>query len=179
MAQLRSIALLVALGFAGAAWSAQTPAPPDPADAPTSPNAHERGKAAETPQGNESAESPKIVGLQVVSHTGQALGSVIDVIVDDSKQPEYAVISTGNDTITAVPYRAATSMIKDGKLVMDRSKLENSPQVAQIELHDKSNSKWRADSDRYWNPATIREAQESPGTGNPPAPAPKVHPRDH
>jgi sporulation protein YlmC with PRC-barrel domain len=167
MAQLRSIALLVALGLAGAAVGAQKPAPPDPADTPAAPNAHEQGKAGETPQGSEAAESPKVVGLQVVSHTGQTLGSVIDVIVDDSKQPEYAVISTGNDTITAVPYRAVTAMIKDGKVVMDRSKLENSPQVAQIELHDKANSKWRADSDRYWNPATIREAQESPGTSNP------------
>jgi hypothetical protein len=157
---------------------AQKQAPPDPAEVPATPTAHERGRAGEAPQGTETADSPKVAGLQVVSQTGQALGSVIDVIVDDSKQPEYAVISTGNDTLTAVPYHAVTAMIKDGKVVLDRSKLENSPQVAQIELHDKANSKWRADADRYWNPATIREAKENPATGtSTPEATPKQRPK--
>src|SRR5262245_19279246 len=170
MAQLRSLALIAALGLAGVAYGAQTPAPPDPTDAQTAPpttttpdeqkqqdsdpaaasSPHQKGTIAKAPAASAAADAPKLVGLQVQSPGGEALGSVIDVTMDASKQPEYAVLSTGNDTMTAVPYAAVASMVKGDKVVMDRSKLQNSPQVAQSELKDKKNSKWRADADRYW-----------------------------
>ena len=137
MAKLRSIAMLMALGLSGASWAAQTPAPTDAADAPA-------------PVGM-SDKDPRIVGLEVQSPSGQSLGAVIDVTVDAQRMPEYAIISTGSDTITAVPYKIVVSMIKGNKVLFDRTKLQNSPQVAQSELHDKANTKWRADADTYWS----------------------------
>jgi len=139
-------------------------ATPDPAGASTP---HQQGAVGQTPQGNVASGTPKLVGLQVQSPTGEAIGSVVDVTMDSSKQPEYAVISTGNDTMTAVPYSAVASMVKDNKVIMDRSRLQNSPQVAQSELRDKKNSKWRSDADRYWNSAAVREAKKMPGTTEP------------
>jgi hypothetical protein len=215
MAKLRSIAvpaaMLAALGIAGAAYAAQTPAPPDPADstqaAPqqnpdpsaassphqrdvtgqssqeTVPNEnpdpqaaaspHQKGTMGQTPDGTMAHAAPKIVGVQVVSPTGEALGSVIEVTMDAQHQPEYAVISTGNDTMTAVPYSAVAPMIKDSKVVMDRTRLQNSPQVAQSELRDKSNSKWRADADKYWSEGAVRTATPGAGSDYPQQPKPK------
>jgi len=209
MAKLRSIAMLMALGLTGTAWAAQTPAPPDPADAQASPptgtepsstqnpdpqsassphqrdvtkqpasesapnespdpsaaaSPHQKGTVGETPHAGMAGAAPKVVGLQVQSPAGEALGAVIDVTLDAQRQPEYVVISTGNDTATAVPYATASALIKGNKVVVDRTKLQNSPQVAQSELRDKANSKWRADADKYWAAGGIRSA--SPGTGS-------------
>jgi hypothetical protein len=133
---------------------------PDP-EAASSP--HQKGTVGETPHAGMAGAVPKVVGLQVQSPTGESLGAVIDVTMDASRAPEYVVISTGTDTATAVPYVTVVSMIKNNKVIVDRTKLQNSPQVAQSELRDKANSKWRADSDKYWNADnTIRSA--SPGT---------------
>ena len=103
----------------------------------------------------------KLVGLEVQSPSGQALGTVIDVVANSTGEPGYVVISTGTDTATAVPYASVSPMIKDGKVIMDRTRLQNSPQVAQSDLHDKANTKWRQQADTYWS-GQIRSA--SPGT---------------
>ena len=105
---------------------------------------------------------PSIVGLDVISPAGEMLGTVINVVA--SSTGRYAIISTGNDTATAVPYEAVAPMVHDGKVIMDRTKLQNSPQVAQGDLHDKANTKWRQQADTYWAgqaPGRIRSA--SPG----------------
>jgi hypothetical protein len=211
MAKLRSIAMLMALGLTGAAWAAQTPAPPNPADAQAAPptgtepqstgnpdpqsassphqrdvtkqpatettpnenpdpagasSPHQKGTVGETPHAGMAGREPKIVGLEVQSPSGQALGAVVDVTMDAQRMPEYAVVSTGSDTMTAVPYKTVVSMIKDNKVIFDRTKLQNSPQVAQSELRDKSNSKWRADADKYWS-GDIRTATPSAGSEKP------------
>jgi hypothetical protein len=213
MAKLSSIMMLAALGLAGAAYAAQTPAPPDPADTQASPPAtdsqsqnpdpsaassphqrdatkqpgsestptespdpesasspHQKGTVGETPHAGMAGTATKLVGLQVQSPTGEALGAVIDVTMDASRQPEYAVISTGNDTATAVPYSAVAAMIKGNKVIMDRTRLQNSPQVAQSELRDKSNSKWRADADKYWSAGAVRTATPGAGSDDPKKP---------
>lgn len=178
MAKLRTVTMLAALGLAGAAFAAQTPPPPLPADPdqtaqspdhesePSRKEAgqHETGTVGETPNAAVAGTSTKLVGLEVRSTTGEPLGAVVDVTMDAHRQPEYAVISTGNDTQTAVPYSAVASMVKGNKVVMDRTRLQNSPQVAQSELRDKSNSKWRADADKYWSAGALRTATPGPGT---------------
>jgi hypothetical protein len=93
--------------------------------------------------------------------------------MDADHQPEYVVISTGNDTMTAVPYSAVAPMVKDNKVTMDRTRLQNSPQVAQSELRDKSNSKWRADADKYWSEGAVRTATPGAGSDYPKQPKPK------
>jgi PRC-barrel domain len=128
---------------------------PDPAAASTP---HQKGAVGETPHSGMAGGAAKVVGLQVQSPTGEALGAVIDVTMDATHQPEYVIISTGNDTATAVPYSAVAPMVKGDKVIMDRTRLENSPQVAQSELRDKANTKWRTDADKYWSAGAIRQA---------------------
>jgi sporulation protein YlmC with PRC-barrel domain len=143
---------------------------PDPQAASTP---HQKGAVGQMPHEGMAGTSTKLVGMQVISPSGESLGSVIDVTMDPQHQPEYAVISTGNDTMTAVPYSAVASMVRDNKIVMDRTRLENSPQVAQSELRDKSNSKWRADADKYWSAGAVRMATPGAGTDDPDKPKPK------
>jgi hypothetical protein len=133
-------------------------ASPDP-DAAASP--HQEGVIGSAPKAGLAANTPRIVGLQVVSPAGEQLGSVIDVVPNEKGEPAYAIVSTGADTATAVPYASVSPMVRDNKVVFDRHRLENSPQVAQTDLQDKANSKWRLQADRYWGAATIRSA--SPG----------------
>ncbi|MBX5462100.1 MAG: PRC-barrel domain-containing protein [Steroidobacteraceae bacterium] len=120
-----------------------------------------RGAVGETPSpGAEVANGAHLVGLEVQSPQGESLGAVIDLTMDPSGEPEYVVISTGPNTATAVPYATAALMAEDDRIVMDRTKLQNSPQVAKSEIQDRSNTKWRSEADRYWG-GTIRSA--SPG----------------
>jgi sporulation protein YlmC with PRC-barrel domain len=144
----------------GTPESSPTQDSPDPSAA-SSP--HQRGAVGATPaMGQDRAiDAPKIVGLEVVSTTGQTLGAVIDTVLAPSGEPEYVVISTGDDTATAVPYTTASSMVTNNKVVVDRSKLQSSPQVVQSDLRDKANTKWRKAADNYWGTGTIRSA--SPG----------------
>src|SRR5262245_5492990 len=166
-------AVAAALGLSALA-AAQAPAPTEPADAqetaPAAPsNSHEsdavptpEGAAENTPRDNV-AGLPSIVGLEVISPAGEMLGNVITVIA--STTGRYAIISTGNDTATAMPYEAVAPMVNEGRVVIDKTKLQNSPQVAQADLHDKGNTKWRQQADTYWagqSPGRIRSA--SPGT---------------
>lgn len=138
-----------------------------PSDAPsTQPPASEDNDAASgAPKARDSdsvSGIPSIVGLDVLSPAGEMLGTVINVVA--STTGRYAIISTGNDTATAVPYEAVAPMVHDGKVIMDRTKLQNSPQVAQGDLHDRANTKWRQQADTYWAgqaPGRIRSA--SPG----------------
>jgi hypothetical protein len=119
--------------------------------------------ARKAPESDNVSGLPSIVGLDVISPAGEMLGAVITVVA--STTGRYAIISTGNDTATAVPYEAVAPMVHDGKVIMDRTKLQNSPQVAQGDLADKTNTKWRQQADTYWagqSPGRIRSA--SPGT---------------
>jgi hypothetical protein len=147
MDTLRSLAMggaaAVVLGLASVV-SAKEPAPADPQPTPQS------GAVAETPQTVTTVDAPKLAGMEVRSPAGQVLGTVIDVVANTSGEPGYAVISTGTDTATAVPYDTVAALVRNGKVLMDRTKLENSPQVAQSDLHDKANTKWRQQADTYW-----------------------------
>lgn len=147
------------------AQSAQTPAPNPTDTQAAAPSADpDVASGAQKARDSDSVSGvPSIVGLEVISPAGERLGTVITVVA--STTGRYAVISTGNDTATAVPYEAVAPMVHDGKVIIDRTKLQNSPQVAQADLHDSTNTKWRQQSDTYWAgqaPGRIRSA--SPGT---------------
>jgi len=160
-------AAAAALGLASIAF-AQTPEPNSADTQSTQPP--EPSSDADVASGAQKARDsddvsgvPSIVGLDVISPAGETLGTVITVVA--STTGRYAILSTGNDTATAVPYEAVAPMVRDGKVIMDRTKLQNSPQVAQGDLHDKTNTKWRQQADTYWAgqaPGRIRSA--SPGT---------------
>jgi hypothetical protein len=44
-------------------------------------------------------------------------------------------------------------MVRDGKLVLNQSKLEHAPKVSQQDLQNSSDHTWRAKADQYWKHA--------------------------
>jgi hypothetical protein len=138
---------------------------PDPSAA-SSP--HQREAIGASP-GSTAAEAPKLVGLQVVSASGEQLGSVTDVMADSAGAPSYVVIapvpSSGGGASTAIPYGTATSMIRNETLVMDRAKLDGAPKVDQSKLKDPASTTWQGESDSYWGNTRAAAKDPSKPTG--------------
>jgi len=91
----------------------------------------------------------ELVGLPVESSGGEQLGSVVDVVRDASAVPAYVIVAIDNDT-TAVPYDTARSMVRGDKVVMNPTRLTNSPKVKQTQWQNTSDESWRTQADRYW-----------------------------
>jgi sporulation protein YlmC with PRC-barrel domain len=129
---------------------------------------HQREALGASP-GSTAAEAPKLVGLQVVSASGEQLGSVTDVMADSSGAPSYVVIapvpSSGGGASTAIPYSTATSMVRNDTLVMDRAKLDGAPKVDQSKLKDPASTTWQGESDSYWGNTRAASKDEKKPTG--------------
>jgi len=99
------------------------------------------------------AGAPLSAGMMVQDSSGRSLGSVGDVIPGKSGKHGYVVVTAPDGTATPLPYSVASSMAKDGKIVVDRSAFEAAPKVQQsdIENHDMS---WRNKTDKYWKKHT-------------------------
>jgi hypothetical protein len=118
--------------------------------AASSPSQEESMRTAEAAgRGAPDAASGQVTGLEVISPSGEALGTVVDVVTEQSGAPAYVVISSQKGN-TVMPYSAATSMVHDNAVVVDQSKLNNAPKVQQGVWKDASSKGWRKESDRYW-----------------------------
>lgn len=108
--------------------------------------------------------SPVAVGVQVQSSTGSSLGTVVDVVSDNSGTPAYVVISAGGET-AAVPYTAVSSMMHNGAIVMDQLRLQNAPKVQQSQLRDPSSTEWQSRANQYWGSMRSATPDSSAPTG--------------
>jgi hypothetical protein len=90
--------------------------------------------------------------MAVESPSGQSLGSVSSVVpgVNGQESSGYVVVSGSNGESVPVPYKTAHSMVRDGKLVLSQSRLENAPKVTQADLQNSSDRSWRTKADEYW-----------------------------
>jgi hypothetical protein len=162
----------------GTTHGEKTPAPPsgqtgtssaDPSAA-SSPHQKEatgekgdsRMSSANTGAGATTGGEPQVIGLEVITPAGEPLGAVVDVVMDSSGAPAYAVITSAGKA-TAVPYSTASAMVHDNAIVMDQSKLQGAPKVEKGAWRDSSSKEWQSDADRYWGKGSMRTA--SPGTG--------------
>jgi hypothetical protein len=160
MNTLRTFGMLTALGIAAVA-STQAMAGQGAGQGPV--GANERAAGKERQIAGDTKPKDQLVGLPVETSSGEALGSVVDIVRDKAGQPTYAVVAIDNDT-TAVPYDTAAAMIHNGKVIMSQAKLNGAPKVKQSEWLDQTRSSWRTQSDRYWG--TTRTA--SPGDAKKP-----------
>ena len=96
------------------------------------------------------AANGDVVGLEVISPAGDALGSVIDTVKDPAGAPSYVVIASPKGN-TAVPFATAASMVHDNAVVVEKSKLNGAPKVQQGDWKDTSRKSWRTEADRYWS----------------------------
>jgi hypothetical protein len=129
------------------------------------PNENANPAAASSPhqqQATRMAEAgPVEPGMSVQTRSGQSLGTVVDIVpgaAGDAKTG-YVVIAAAGGTARPVPYSSASSMVQNGKLVMDRSRLMNAPTVQQNQLEDHSSTTWKKKADSYWG-----KGQETHGT---------------
>jgi hypothetical protein len=94
-------------------------------------------------------QDSKLVGAKVVTPADAPLGSVVDVVFDAKGQPSFVVIQSQGDT-AAVPFSAASSMMKGDKVVMDQWRFERAPKVKQGEWRSQSTGAWKSDASKYW-----------------------------
>jgi hypothetical protein len=128
------------------AHEAPTSANPGPTAA-ASPHQNQSLRMAEAGAGGHSWSN-----MPVETRSGQSLGSVSTTVpgLDGKESSGYVVVSGANGMSTPVPYRTASSMVRDGKLVLSQSKLEHAPKVTQEDLQNSSDRSWRMKADRYW-----------------------------
>lgn len=97
----------------------------------------------------------QIIGTNVQTSEGDAIGEVKDVIVDKNGQVTHAVISHGGTMgvgakLTAVPWSVVGSMMQGDRLVMDQASLERAPSFSDGEWPNMTTSTWSSDADSYW-----------------------------
>ncbi len=124
------------------------------------PNANPGPAAAASPHQSESLRmaaagrggAQSWSNMPVESPSGQSLGSVADVVpgLNGKKSSGYVVVSGSNGMSVPVPYRTAKAMVRDGKLVLSQSRLEQAPKVTQEDLQNSSDHAWRKKADQYW-----------------------------
>jgi len=90
--------------------------------------------------------------MPVESPSGQSLGSVSNVVpgLNGQKTSGYVVVSGASGMSVPVPYRTASAMVRDGKLILSQSRFERAPKVTQEDLQNSSDHAWRAKADQYW-----------------------------
>jgi len=90
--------------------------------------------------------------MPVESSSGQSLGSVSNVVpgLNGQQSAGYVLVSGSNGMSVPVPYRTASSMVRDGKLILSQSRLEHAPKVTQEDLQNSSDHSWRMKADQYW-----------------------------
>jgi len=113
----------------------------------SSPHQSQSLRMAEAGSGGQSWTS-----MPVETSSGQSLGSVSDVVpgLNGQKTSGYVVVSGSSGMSVPVPYRTASSMVKDGKLVLSQSKFDHAPKVSQEDLQNSADHAWRMKADHYW-----------------------------
>jgi hypothetical protein len=90
--------------------------------------------------------------MPVESSSGQSLGSVSHVVpgLNGKQSSGYVVVSGADNMSMPVPYRTASSMVRDGKLVLSPSRLEHAPKIAPEDMQNSADHSWRVKADQYW-----------------------------
>jgi hypothetical protein len=141
------------------------------AEAPTTDNPNPTGASSkhqrESTRMAEAGHAAVGTGMTVQTQTGQSLGTVVDVVPgrNGDTQSGYVVIAGSGGSATPVPYAAASAMVQNGSIVMDRSRFENAPKVPQSQLEDRSSKSWQSKADTYWGGKGMKEHSSDHSSG--------------
>jgi hypothetical protein len=165
MNTLRSVSVLAALSFVGAACAQTETAPNGPSTTVTHPTANPELDGASTASRSSrvaTSDSAAVSnGMQVRSESGELIGRVSAIVPGDSHDKNYVVMADQQGLASLMPYSTATSMVHNDKLVIDRTAFEKAPKVQNAQLEDRSRDELERKSDEYWN----RYAQSADSTG--------------
>lgn len=91
-------------------------------------------------------------GKLVQSPQGDTIGTVKARVPETPAHglPDYILVATDTGT-TAIPYGAVDHLLRDAHLVIDRSLLAAAPRVAEDEVNNESDTRWKQAADSYWS----------------------------
>jgi sporulation protein YlmC with PRC-barrel domain len=98
----------------------------------------------------------KIIGTEVRTKSGEHVGDIKDVIVDNAGNVKLAIVSTGGflglgDTMHAVPWEALTLGTRDDRILdIDKARLKEAPHFTSKTWPNLGDDKWLADNRRYY-----------------------------
>jgi sporulation protein YlmC with PRC-barrel domain len=106
--------------------------------------------------GTRDVSGQTLVGAQVQTSEGEALGEVTAVIADERGYARYAVISHGGIMgfgvkRSAVPWAAVQSVLRNDTLIMQRAHIEKAPVFTGTQARNPSSGTWSRDADSYWS----------------------------
>jgi sporulation protein YlmC with PRC-barrel domain len=98
----------------------------------------------------------KILGTEVRTKSGDKVGDIKDVVVDDAGNVKLAIVSTGGflglgDTMHAVPWEALTLGTRDDRVLdVDKARLKEAPHFTSRTWPDLGDEKWLAENRRFY-----------------------------
>lgn len=98
----------------------------------------------------------RIIGTDVRTKTGEKIGEIKDVVVDDKGSIRLAIVSTGGylgvgERLHAVPWDAMTLGPKDDRVVdIDKAHLREAPGFTSRSWPNLGDERWMADNRRYY-----------------------------
>jgi len=121
--------------------------------------------------------------MPVVSADGSPLGGVKDIIFDRQGRATHLVIAYGmtpdagpgdiadpgkpaanaDGKLTAMPWDAAVASIKDGRVVLNGTKLQEAPSFTPQGWPNLDDPAWSATADAYWRKAVRAAIAAHPG----------------
>lgn len=124
-----------------------------------------------------------LIGMAVVSGDGSTLGAVKDIIFDRQGRATHVVVAYGREPpigptetpdaatpestpdgkLTAMPWDAAMASIKDGRLVLNGTKLQEAPSFRPGEWPNLDDRGWSATTDDYWRKVVRANVAAHPG----------------
>jgi sporulation protein YlmC with PRC-barrel domain len=153
-----ALSVLAAAGFAGVAVAN------DPAAESTS-----------TAHADKTRLVSKLEDKDIHSADNRKIGEVEDFVVDESGRITHAVVSYGGtlgmgEKQTLVPWDLLTSEMQGERIVLDRTQLENAPEITGQELL--ADGSWRMEIDQHWeSDEALRTAEAEPVAGETPVTA--------
>ena len=98
----------------------------------------------------------KILGTEVRTKSGEKIGDIRDVVVDDRGVIRLAIVSTGGflgvgDRLHAVPWDLLSLGPKDDRILdIDKARLQAAPGFTSRTWPNLGDDRWQADNRRYY-----------------------------
>ncbi|MGQ0834763.1 MAG: PRC-barrel domain-containing protein [Gammaproteobacteria bacterium] len=175
MIRMQTLGLAIALGLAGAAF-AQTPSPsttnPDPQSRPSESStgtppisdteSARMAAATDMKSKDDMHRASKLIGKNVETSTGDTIGEVKDLVIDQQGKITHVIIShgrLGSTRLTAVPHETVKQMKRGDKIVFERTRLENAPSFEESNYPNLASAGWSTAADRYWGRSRAASAE--------------------
>ncbi|MGH8287128.1 MAG: PRC-barrel domain-containing protein [Steroidobacteraceae bacterium] len=105
----------------------------------------------------------KLIGKNVETSTGDTIGEVKDLVIDQQGKITHVIISygrLGSTKLTAVPHETVKQMKRGDKIVVDRTRLENAPSFEESNYPNLASASWSTAADRYWGRSRTASARQ-------------------